>query len=305
MNNAINTLHEELRILSPRLEKRRSIFQKWLIAGVIALSIIATIYLFPDRHSLPYPVATIVFVALIPSSILYLILNHFYRKGGKNILVKRLEEVTGLTYNPAGVFPIDISAKHKILPSHDQSTMEDGFEGEYNGTPIALQEIKLDDLEQDPNHRDRRREMTVFWGLLVRIKLKRFLEAHTVIVPRNAVQTFFRTQFSTFQKVKLVSSKFEKMYDVMGTDQVEARVILNPSFMEHVMDIKRLLKARWIDASFYQDEILFAIQRFKPLFEFAPLWKPVNTPELQKFADELESVMKLVDVLKKNRQINI
>ena len=294
-----------VRSLQPALEKRRRRFMRGLVLGAVGIVLAVSALVLHNRDSLDQPALAVIFAALVPSVILYQVLGHLYRAGNKKRLMEGLAAGAGLAFNAAGVFSLDGAAqKHLIIPFFDRGHAEDGFGGTYRDMPFAVQEISLSQVRHDPRHRGRRREMAVFTGLLIRLTLPRRLEAHTVVIPQNVMRAYFADRFSDFQRVRLVSPKFEKQFDALGTDQVEARVILNPAFMERFVEAGEILGAKWMDVSFCGNEILFVVRRGRPLFESGPLWQAVTAENLGKCIAELESVFRLIDVLKLNRQMS-
>lgn len=296
---------EEIKTIQPVLEARRIKFQRIMMAGIILFAIVLTFTFMKLSASdinlqLPVVVGTLLF-----SLILFQFLNSTYKKTTKAMFVKQAAKAAGLSYTPNGVFSLSEITKHKILPHYDRHRMEDGFRGEYKGVPIEFQEVVLSDLERDPNNKDRPRELLSFWGMIVRFKLHKPVEGHTVIIPCNFLETFFRSKFSSFQRVKLVSNKFEATYNVISTDQVEARVILNPAFMERFMEAGKTLKSRWVEASFLGNEIVFIIEHRKPLFEIGPLWRPLTEDYLAKTANEINAILHIIDILKINPQVSL
>jgi hypothetical protein len=304
MEDTSQKLAHAIRTIQTRMEKKRRRFLYILTIGVTLIVTIVSWLTLHNKSAILYPALSVISFSMIPSFVLYQALNRLYGKASKEFLVKTVTESIGFKYNPDGVFKLDAAARHKILPPCDRHEIEDGFEGMHRGVPVALQEVVLSDLEQDPALR-KQKELMVFQGFLVRMKLPKRLEAHTVVVPHNVMETFFRTRFSSFQPIRLVSPDFERQFDVMGTDQVEGRVILNPSFMEQFMEIGKILKTKWLEASFLDDEIMFAIRRFRPLFEPDPLWKPATEENLSRIMEELGAVFRLIDVLQLNRQLRL
>lgn len=303
-NPAVHKMHEALAALRPALEERRRKFHRFLIAGaaVIVLAVAGYVLTRPAGHY-DTPLAAVVAAALLPSVIFYHILSHFYRKKGKAKAVEALTASIGFSYRENGVFDLDAVMRHKIIPPFNASTVEDGFEGNYEGVGVALQEVSLADIVRDPQYKGRRRELPVFQGLIIRLHLRKPFEGHTVIMPDNGLLTWFRTKFSAFQKVNLVAPQFERLYDVMGTDQVEARVVMNPAFIERFLEAGPVMKARYMEVSFLGNEVLLAVARNKPLFEFDPLWQRVTNERLYRMGGELVAVLSLIDVLRLNRQI--
>lgn len=310
MNDVHKALADMNRALAPEMELLRRKYRRWLMTGVALIVALVTVYILATGNFSASRTLSVIFNALIPSFLLYHGLNHFYRKEGKARFMNALMKATGLAWNPNGVFTARSAAAHKILPPFREEYTGDGFQGEYDGVHIMLQETRLDDPDPERslpkgNRKEQRRDAQVFNGVLIRLSVRKPFEGHTVIMPDNALLTWFRTKFSQFQPVNLVSNKFEKKYDVMGTDQVEARVILNPAFMERFMEAGEVLRARWMEVSFLGNEILFAVARTGALFEWVPLWQPVTENVLKKGAAELESVFKVIDVLRLNPQVGI
>ncbi|HEY8191459.1 MAG TPA: DUF3137 domain-containing protein [Alphaproteobacteria bacterium] len=303
-NPATRKMHEALAVLRPALEARRKKFHRFLIFGAAAIVLCVAGYVLtrPAGH-FDMPLVAVVFAALLPSVIYYHILSHFYRKRGKAQVVGALAAGIGFNYHQSGVFDLDAVMRHKIIPPFTMRSVEDGFEGNYEGVGVALQEVRLADVVRDPQYKGRRRELPVFQGLIIRLHLRKAFEGHTVIMPNNGLLTWFRTKFSAFQKVNLVAPQFERLYDVMGTDQVEARVVMNPAFIERFLEAGPVMKARYMEVSFLGNEVLLAVARNKPLFEFDPLWQRVTNERLYRMGGELAAVLALIDVLRLNRQI--
>lgn len=298
-----NALLRETTRLAHALEGLRRYYVRWLIALVLAVASLVTGTVFQLKPAVSYEFV-IIFVSLALSLFLAQILNMKYRKRGKELFVQGMAQSAGLTYAPEGVFTLREVMHHKILPGYDTSAVEDGFEGTVHGVPVAFQEARLSDLQPVAGPRNSKREYTSFWGMLIRIRLRKRLESHTVVIPRSALQTFFRTALSTFEPVR-VPPKFEKLYNVMSTDQIEARVILDPAFMERFMEAAAIMRAQWMEVSFRESEIFFAVQRNRPLFEVGHIWQPVTPPYLRKLADHIDAVDRMIEALKLNRQVGL
>lgn len=301
----VQAMLDEITRLSPELAALRARFLLLLLAGVSALvvGITGALYqIYPDRQQI---LIVAIAVPLVLSFVFFHALNMIYSHKAKKLFVESIATAAGFHYKPGGIFPAGDAAIHKILPPHDKNRAEDGFEGTYNGVPLALQEVELSDMRPETKDHKGGEEMLLFRGLMAKIQMKRPFEGHTIVISHNAMQTFFRTKFTEFQRVRLTSSKFGDLFDVVSTDQVESRVILNPAFMERLMDAEKILKARWIEISFKNSEIMLAIQRSKPLFEVGPLWQRISEQGLRQSAEGLETLLRLIDVLRLNRQAGL
>lgn len=302
-------LRPVLQELIPAITQKRERMMRCMTAAVIISTALITGSLYfmilSDMQAVFIPA---ILVSLLAALVLFAVLNGLYRKDVKRQVVGLLAARTDFTYHAKGVFNIADINRHKILPPHDNSRIEDGFDGTFNEVPLSVQEVHLSNMEVEGGSGSeprRTRDMTIFWGVVARIRLKRPVEGHTVVISRNVMQTLFRTRFSAFERVRLVSPAFERRFDAMSTDQIEARVILNPAFMERFMEIGRILDARWMEVSFHGDEIVFAVQRFKNLFEAPPLWTPVTESSLRRTLCDLDSFLKITEALRRNRQIGL
>ncbi len=303
-----------IEILIEEIGKKHRFFMRMFTVGIVLIVCAAAyIVITNSTGAMTGLTVFVVLFSFVPSIILYHIMNFFYKRSAKNILTHNLAEAAGMTYEPEGVMTLNDVLSHKILPPADIQSSEDGFTGIYHDVRIDLQEVRLSDVKQYRRqayaHERRAQyetvEHDVFWGLVIRLKLRRPMEGHTIVMPRSKLQTALRTSFSEFQKINIVSTKWKKQYDVMSTDQVEARVVLDPAFIERFMEAGKIFRAKWMEVSFKGDEILFSIHRGRDLFEALPLWKAVTHENLHKITRELEIIFDIIDALKLNKQINI
>ena len=65
--------------------------------------------------------------------------------------------------------------------------------------------------------------------------------------------------------------EFEKSFDTYSTDQVEARYLLSPSFMERLLELDRKFPGR-ITVSFLNSSVIIAIPDSKNHFETS-IWQ--------------------------------
>ncbi|GEM_PF-1727574 len=302
----INDIKSELRDLAMSMEKTRRLYMVWLVAGIGVVAFIVTfslLYLNPEGIGLRY---TVTFGALFPSALIYLMLSRLYLTKGEKRFTRSLCNSSGFEFCEDGCFAVGATSKHKILPHHNNSRLETGLKGYYREVPVAIQEAVLTELRQDPAHKKKEKEYLRFWGLLVRLQLSRRVDGHTVVIPRAAMKTFFHNDFSQYLEVKTPDNgKFEKTYEVLATDAVEAKFIINAAFRDKFMVAGKALQVYWAEASFKDNEALFAFQRFRPFIGMTPLWKPVTEARLRRCAEEMEGLIQIIDALKANHQIGI
>ena len=97
------------------------------------------------------------------------------------------------------------------------------------------------------------------------------------------------------KRIGLVDPVFEKLFEAYGTDQVEGRVILNPAFMQRMVDLEKAVQGKKIRYGFDQDKLYIAVET-PDQFEAGSMFKPLDAPDrTQKILDEIGAVYNVVD----------
>jgi len=100
-------------------------------------------------------------------------------------------------------------------------------------------------------------------------------------------------------KSNLEDIDFDKRFNVQATDEIEARYLLTPSFMERLKNVQTSFGTNKIKCSFHDEDITFAISTKKDLFEIGDFYNPVNnTAKLEIFFSELTSIILMIDYFK-------
>ena len=81
-----------------------------------------------------------------------------------------------------------------------------------------------------------------------------------------------------FEEVKLEDPCFDKKFNVYSSDQIEARCLITPSFMERFQNLKTAFKSNKIKCSFYDTKMMIAISTKENLFEIGSLFKNLENP---------------------------
>lgn len=117
---------------------------------------------------------------------------------------------------------------------------------------------------------------------------------------------YIYNQRKKMQNVNLEDTNFEKQFDVYTRDQIEARYLLTPTFMERLKSLNTSFGTKGIKCSFFDEYIMFAIPTKKDLFELGSLYKSLNSNKLvEVFYDELHSIQEMIDHLKLNEKIGL
>jgi len=95
---------------------------------------------------------------------------------------------------------------------------------------------------------------------------------------------------------QLLALQFDQ--DFLGTDQVEARYLLTPTFMQRLVDLEHSVDGKNIRFGFIGGQLLIAIEtenRYEPGSMFKPL---IETARTQKILDEIGAIYDVIDGVK-------
>jgi hypothetical protein len=108
------------------------------------------------------------------------------------------------------------------------------------------------------------------------------------------------------QKVVLEGWPFMRQWQIYTDNQVEARYILTPVFMEKIEAVKHLFHGNAIDFSFFDNKLLIAVHTRKNLFETTSLFVPaLSYHRVREVITQLHSIFSVIDVVNDgNNQLN-
>lgn len=144
-----------------------------------------------------------------------------------------------------------------VPPSPDEAEYTDFWTGPFRGAPMIFHEAHLQ--EWRGSGKDRRLE-TVFRGLVVAWSFARRFHGLTLIRREAGLFNAFSGPGSVagrrLEKVRLVDPQFERLFEVVSDDQVEARYLIHPAFCERLMAVERSFEARNIRLAFFGGQVV-------------------------------------------------
>ncbi len=106
-------------------------------------------------------------------------------------------------------------------------------------------------------------------------------------------------QLKGLKRVKVPAPEFERAFDAYGTDQVEARYLLDPAMMERLLAIYNEFSGQGMAVAFYRNRVLILISTLYNLFEPDGLYTPAGCHHsILRVKKEFEYVLSLIDRLK-------
>ena len=223
----------------------------------------------------------------------------------KQRLNTAIAHALNLTYSDHPLLParFETFREFGLLPSYNRRAFEDHFEGERAGCSFELYEAHL---EQKRRTKNRTYYVTVFRGALIRITFPRKVEGVTVIARDAGLFNGLNALGKGWggkglERIRLVDPKFEKIFEVHGNDQVLARYMLTPSFMERLLALEEAMGGKKVRAMFDeasgQGELLIAAEtgdRFEPGSMSRPL---ADKDRVHTMVRELEEILSVIDLL--------
>lgn len=191
-----------------------------------------------------------------------------------------------------------------ITSNYDEVEVDDTFNGNYDGVNYSIIEAVYKDIyyKEVDGKREKKVDI-VFNGLLIAIDMNKKFDSHTLISPQGL---FHFSGVGGLKHTVLEDIIFEKNYDVFTNNEVEARYLITPAFMERFNNIKMSFKADSIRCAFYENKLIIGLETSKDMFEPCSIWKPLHD-EKQYFEifEEVLSIIKLIDHFKLNEKTNL
>lgn len=204
-------------------------------------------------------------------------------------------QAIGVTYTMAGFAPaaFDRFRALNLLPNFDRSHFEDQFHGDFDRSAFDLYEAKLEQRHTDS--KGRTSWSTVFQGQLIRLKFPRDFLGVTIVRRDAGLFNFMNGGAQGLKKVGLEDPMFEKAFEVYGTDQVEARYLLQPVLMQHLVDLETILTGKKLRCAFENGDLIIAVEG-GDLFEPGDMFKPLADPvRARHIVDDVAGVLRIMD----------
>lgn len=133
--------------------------------------------------------------------------------------------------NPVHIYQI---RKLGVFEDIDSHKVGDYVSGTYKGVELRLTELQLWKKEDKDKSRTQ-----IFKGLLVVLKFGKAFRGTTIVKSdQGSLGNLVARNNTGLVRVRLEDPLFEQRFEVFGSDQIEARVILTPGFMERIKKIE-------------------------------------------------------------------
>ncbi len=213
----------------------------------------------------------------------------------------------GLSYDhevePGDEF--EAAKRYGLLPSYDRSGFEDNWFGQVESHDFSLYEVHLEERRGSGKNR---RWVTVFRGAIIRMQFGRSFHSTTLLQRAGKHKKWFglggRKDKVSFKGHELayvdqVHPAFENVFEVWTDDQVEARVLVHPTYVEHLIALERAFDGDAVRALFSKGEVVIAVQS-KDLFESGSMDPSQDRINAETTAQQFSALAKLALAINQN-----
>lgn len=195
----------------------------------------------------------------------------------------------------------DFITEHKINGSDEyiDNTMpantlyDDMFYGCYKGIQFKILEVRNFILEQRYNIR---RNLSVTFVM----ELNKFVKSPITIISKYN-NPFIKCYYQLFseRKTNLENIVFNKNFEVVTQDQIEARYVLTNEFMNKLNQFESIFGTKSLKCIINQQRITFTFFTQKDLFEIGNLFYSVESSvQIKKFYKEITAICEMIDYFK-------
>ncbi len=283
-------------------EKEREIRLAWVAGTLITCSllIIISIILLPaDNEFVKWLFAINVVIIL---SVKPLTKKAFEDKVKKIIMPTIMEHFPGFFWQKEPSIKPEEIRKCNIIPTEGmEHSFDDSFIGKYKDINITISECKY--YVQVKGH-----DIDFFRGVIVKLDMNKRFSGNTVIRPRNVlrINSEVDLQFQNMSKVNLEDPSFNEKFFVYSTDQIEARYLITPTFMERLNATGEAFDTVFECCSFYENSIYIGLNIGKDMFDLCDLDTPMDNKEQYDIIyKEFEAILALVDHFKLDKKLGL
>ena len=299
-------------ILEDFEKKRKKLRTQLIFFFVIIIWNMATVYFFfffgkeNSFDILPFFIAGIFAIG----SFLYKYIRRDYRSEFKEKVIKPLikELYPNLNYSANLHISKDIFNRSLLFSPPDLYNGNDFILGLIDSTKIQFSDVHAQKEYEDS--KGNKKHSTIFQGLFIVADFNKNFYGKTVVLPDVAQNTFGNMLGSWLQSknmsrdelVKMDNYEFEKEFVVYSDDQIEARYILSPTYMEKILEYKKKSKEK-LFISFVDNHLHLAIDYRKDLFEPTMFTSLLDDKVTHEYINTLHLAVSIVEELKLNQKL--
>jgi hypothetical protein len=216
-------------------------------------------------------------------------------------------------YRPTNNTFISSITRSDIIPTYHKMVTKGYVKTQYSGVDIECIGLLLTN-SSDKNAYTKCK----FRGQAILLSMNKTFFGKTIVKRDMGVAAnWLSGKFSTLERAPLEDPRFESLFQVYTTNQVEARYLLTTSFMERLLALQALYEpsieagqirtpTRTIECSFFDDNLLILIPTDHDIFSNSSVFKPSTfIQESNTILQEMDEIFGIIDILKLNESTGL
>jgi hypothetical protein len=285
-----------------REEARRKSDRRYLIGGAIVIPLSAVLWLVLDPDwGFEFKFMASAFALAIAG-----VWGHAPRaraiKETKRGINGAIAGALGLTYEmefePGRGF--DLARRYALVPGFDRAGFEDRWSGPIGARAFSLHEAHL---EQRRGSGKNRHWVTVFRGAILTITFDRRFHGTTLLERANKHRSWFGGAKDSVELdgrrldyVDMVHPEFSDAFSLWSDDQVEARYLVHPVYVERVLAVEQAFHGKGVRTLFSGGELVIVIDS-ENMFESGSMNAFEDRARVQRCVDQFMTLVGLCEAL--------
>jgi hypothetical protein len=278
--------------------------KKWaLIAGPIGLVITGLVFWLCYSH-FSFGLLTFMVTGVTGFLSLFTSLSKLWslQRSVKSFMLREVCAFFGFEYQPIPpLSAIEEFQKSGLLPEYNKAKAEDRFHGVCNGVEFEFFECFLS-VESRSDEDSRLEE--VYHGVLFRLEFPKSFSGRTLVLKdEGRIGNFLKGRKMPLERIELEDPRFEKKFEVWGSDPIEARYLLTPTFMERLVELAKGFGSTRLECSFMESKLIISVHVSKNQFEAGGVFEDVKSNKrVETLIAEISRLFDIVETLKLNIQ---
>lgn len=194
--------------------------------------------------------------------------------------------------------------KTNLLGQFDRVNGEDYTSGRIGVTDFEFSELHLQNKEEYTDSKGNRktRIKTVFKGVAFMADFHKNFNGRTYLIRKSWFNTKkFSLRFTGARPIELEDVDFNKTFETMATDDIEARYILSSNLMQRIMEYTDQAHGP-VQIAFVDSRMYILTETKKDLFE-GRFWRSDDEKTLKIIYDEFMVYFNIIEAFTLNRRI--
>jgi hypothetical protein len=245
---------------------RKQAASRWTWGAAIAMPVLAFVWFSPAGQTAIAPILTFMAVAGIGWW------GYGPIAAAKKTIKIGINSAIAASYGVSYEHDVEPGAEfhaartYGLVPSFDRSDFEDRWFGQIEGHDFNLYETHLEERRGSGKNR---RWVTVFRGPVIHMSFGRPFHSTTLLeragkhrkwLGLGAASDHVNFDGHRLSRVDQVHPAFGDVFALFSDDQVEARVLVHPSYVEHLLRLESAFEAQELRALFMRGEVIIAVE---------------------------------------------